>query len=108
METIYIKRFIKTEADLPKEAGSYFVKLKRGDARLLYFPFDGDVGYNIFKTDWMKDVEFWLQPTTLAELIKEKLPSEEQYKKDCPQELKPRIAAWIQGVKYVINKLTEL
>ena len=113
-QIIYVKRFIKTEDDLPKQVGSYFVKLKRGDARLLHFPFDGDVGYNIFKKDWMDSVDHWLQPTTLAELIKEKLPSEndtigeslrlKEGNEGCNAEWR---GGFTTGARYVINKLTE-
>lgn len=59
---LYRNVFIKSEEDLPKKVGAYLVLLKNGSGRLLHFPFDGDVGYNISKYDWLDTVDWYLQP----------------------------------------------
>ena len=64
---IYIEHKINSEADLPKKVGDYLVKLNNGSARLLHFPFDGDVGYNIFKSNWIEDVNYWLEPVEISD-----------------------------------------
>lgn len=101
-EQLYKKVFIHSESDLPKNVGDYFVRLSNGSGRILHFPFLGDVGYTIFKLDWMRDVEFWLQPQpekTAEEMFMQfrdltdeewlKLPKEEilQLYKNCYQML---------------------
>ena len=68
---VFIKVYIKSEDDLPKEVGDYIVKLDDDSVRLLHFPFDGDVGYNIFKTNWIEDVDWYLKPVEIPEISDE-------------------------------------
>lgn len=72
METIFIKRFIKTEADLPKEKGVYeaLYSDQKTFGKTLY---DSSPSCNIW---WTNNVYWYQKPTTLAELIKEKLKDE--------------------------------
>jgi hypothetical protein len=62
MKELFEKVYIKTEDDLPKKVGDYLVILKNGGGRLLHYPFKGDIGYTIFKLDWLNDVEYYLRP----------------------------------------------
>ena len=107
METIFIKRFINSQDDLPKKHGRY----------------DTDEGSVEFDPNNKQHIDYWLlgmfwyiQPTTLAELIKEKLPSEEEIKQqgmilegagDRYYEGIHYSDDWIDGAKWIINKLTE-
>ena len=112
---IYIKRFIKTEDDLPKKEGAYHVcdNFKLHDTYLMMRTLKDD-------DFWFKEIHWYLQPTTLAELIKEKLPSEKEIEgeamtyssypamPDGHPEFDPSQANdFDAGAKYVINKLTE-
>ena len=117
METIFIKRFIKTKDDLPKVTGLYhvFVKGVNGIRDWTY-----NLGSDTDDSkDWMDSVDYWLQPVTLAELIKEKLPSEEQikeifttnhyhYEKGHYRRVRlDRIQGAKTIIKWIINKLIE-
>jgi hypothetical protein len=35
------------------------------------------------------------------------LPTEEEIRQSCPQELPPRVSSWIQGVAWAIRKVRE-
>lgn len=68
----YKKVYIEgKEENLPKGVGNYLAYQKNGNARLLHFPFDGDVGYDIFKLNWIEDVDWYLLPDPSVELLKE-------------------------------------
>jgi hypothetical protein len=71
-DELYKKVYIDSDDDLPKKSGVYFVKLNNGNGRILYFPFEGDVGFNVFKSDWIAEVEYYLQP-----IPDQDLPSDE-------------------------------
>ena len=112
METIFIKRFIKTEDDLPKEKGVYeaLYSDQKTFGKTLY---DSSPSCNIW---WTNNVYWYQKPTTLAELIKEKLPSDkvDEWADFCAENSvsnhSERVlikAALSLGVTYAINKLTE-
>jgi hypothetical protein len=63
-EELYKKVYIHSDDDLPKKSGDYFVKLNNGNGRILHFPFEGDFGFNVLKSDWIAEVEYYLQPIT--------------------------------------------
>ena len=79
METIYIKRFIKTEADLPQsERAKYFVGVKDNlnpEDIYEWFNYKNPVMADNQAEYWINTFDYWLQPTTLAELIKMKCPN---------------------------------
>ena len=102
METIFIKRFIRSEADLPKVAGKYYA-MPCFEEDLIQVEHYGNETSDLY---WSHDFDYWLQPTTLAELIKEKLPSEAIEKK-AKYEYPELWIAFKHGAEYAINKLTE-
>jgi len=64
-DELYKKVFIRSEADLPKEEGIYFVGIKTA----LYEPEDvGGVGsiesyhFNCDEDNWLKEIDWYLQP----------------------------------------------
>jgi len=73
----YIKVWIKTESDLPKENRPYIVGYKRMDYD--NGERDGWLGYfvkdNYYKKLWLRDIDYYLQPISDTELI---VPSEEE------------------------------
>jgi len=70
MET-FIKKYIKSADDLPKEPDSYSIQLKNGEGSIWNFTFEGDVGYNCIKRDWLREVDHYFLPCPeLLELIK--------------------------------------
>jgi hypothetical protein len=111
-EPIYYKKvFIESEDDLPKEVDNYHVKLKNGEARLFHFPFKGDVGYNIFKLDWLEDVEYYLQPVEPTVLTDEEISVELDFIN--PKTSKERedlfdIACWARDKMLPNNDMIEL
>lgn len=70
---LYRKVEIRSENDLPKKGGDYFVQLKTGYGRILHFPFNGDVGWNIDVHDWIQNVDWYLQPYELDLLTDEEI-----------------------------------
>ena len=73
METIFIKRFIKTEDDLPKENGNYIVCFNK-DIEYHFTSFRSFTKNQSEKL-WLNCIDWYLQPTTLVELIKENTKS---------------------------------
>ena len=67
----YIQKFIKTADDLPKESGDYHVQFKNGNGTIWHFPFNGDIGYNVIKADWIREVDYYLQEVEQLELTDE-------------------------------------
>lgn len=60
MET-YRKIYIKSEADLPKVAGSFIVHTKQGDTFNDYsYPFLDNIPMS--KSSWLKYIDWYLQP----------------------------------------------
>ena len=130
METIYIKRFIKTEADLPQsERAKYFVGVKDNlnpEDIYEWFNYKNPVMADNQAEYWVNTFGYWLQPITLAELIKEKLPSEKQITFNAGAAISEKFPVFTEtdaerlhnvrfsfglgfelGAEYVINKLTE-
>ena len=60
--------------------------------------------------------ERWLTPSAewtsedvidaMEEYASQSLPGEEEIMKACPQEYQPRIAAWMQGARYVLSRFS--
>jgi hypothetical protein len=67
-DELFKKVYIHSVDDLPKETGDYFVKLYNGSGRILHLPFEGEVGFNVWKV-----FEYYLQP-----LSDQDLPSDEE------------------------------
>jgi len=67
----YIKVWIKSESDLPKENRPYIVGYKRMDYD--NGERDGWLGYfvkdNYYKKLWLRDIDYYLQPISDTELI---------------------------------------
>jgi hypothetical protein len=62
--TVYVKKEIKSEADLPKESGTYFVYAKKGKNRERLLELDiNDLEY--FADYWCIWVDWYLQPIEL-------------------------------------------
>ena len=105
---IYIRRFIETEDDLPKD-GEYAFFRDKNLKHLLWCCYSEKL-----KDDYLYTYEYWLQPTTLAELIKEKLPTKDEINNYLDTNdfgygvayIAQRRGASI-GIKWIINKLTE-
>jgi len=98
---IYVKVQINSEGNLPEVKGIYIfgwdtsrTVMKPGVYMMPYDPDD----YREAKKD-LSEYDYWLKPV--------ELPDEDEYKKACPQELQPRIACWIQGVRWILNKLNQ-
>ena len=66
-DELFKKVYIHSVDDLPKETGDYFVKHYNGSGRILHLPFEGEVGFNVWKV-----FEYYLQP-----LSDQDLPSDE-------------------------------
>lgn len=105
-QIIYIRKYIKTEDDLPKYDDLYYVHSKVSGT-LTKFSFHEN------KDVWIKNIDWYLQPVTLTELIKEKLPEREietiirnYYDSDVIRFSNMVISDMIKGAKIIINKLT--
>ena len=107
-------KFIRSCDDLPKQTGPYFVCCKRFSYQSDYFNNDEKS-----KDRWMERYVWYLQETTLAELIWDKLPSEDVEEAAEDYAIMPavddngfrldkkRFEAFKSGIIYAINKLTE-
>ena len=104
METIYIKRFI---IDLPKKNGTYLCQTSKGIRYFGFYPSDTDLA-EFCANHWIDNVDWYLEEITLAKLIKEKLPSNEERIKEQSEYLTDaEERAFFAGQKWIINKLTE-
>ena len=70
-EQIYVKRFIHSADDLPKVNSRYSVHSRNAGENDLH----DSTWMTIYSDAWIRDYDYYLQPTTLAELISEKQPS---------------------------------
>jgi len=74
MKEIYEKIYIKSESDLPKKTGNYFVAEKDNNKYIFLCSFECN---NVMSKLWLRDIDWYLQP---IELPSEKLISEEASK----------------------------
>jgi hypothetical protein len=112
----YIKVWIKTESDLPKENRPYIVGYKRMDYD--NGERDGWLGYfvkdNYYKKLWLRDIDYYLQPISDTELI---VPSEDDINAEFPikSENTALTLSYIQtnnskrdGIKWAIEQIKKL
>ena len=115
----YIKVWIKTESDLPKENRPYIVGYKRMDYD--NGERDGWLGYfvkdNYYKKLWLRDIDYYLQPISDTELI---VPSEEEIEKEALERAKyesypidkdydmQSFSDFVGAVKWAISEIKKL
>ena len=106
MKTVYVKKYIKTVDDLPKEDGYYFVSHgDKYDINLDVFHFT-KVNAKQNHLDWLDHVVFYLLP---VELPDEKEIEEYATGLANPESVKDfSRGEWLgvkEGANYIINKL---
>ena len=93
---LFMKVYIKSEDDLPKEAGDYSVQFKTGYGRILHFQFNGDVGWKIDVHDWIQNIDWYLQPYEFD------LPSDEEIEQFA---MKTTHGNTVGGAKWIIEEI---
>jgi hypothetical protein len=74
--TIYVKKEIKSEADLPKEDGQYFTHQMKTNYLDCMFWYEDDRAWHV--KSWLYHVDWYLQPIELD------LPDDEEIVKQFP------------------------
>ena len=106
-EGLFIKKYIKTEDDLPKEEGYYFVHIKSTSGL-----WDGnDIFEAVDMNDpdtieyWLNSFDWYLQPVTLeeSEIHREAII----FEPPMPDIYDVYDMGFKHGVETIINKLTE-
>jgi len=109
---LYKKVFIKSEDDLPKEKGYYFVKKKAPDKRSHGFreydvPIDirwSNINFAQGKQDWLSNIDWYLQPI--------EIPTEEEVNNNAckiyanASNPDDKILAFIDCFEWLLKKLT--
>ncbi len=84
---LFKKVYIRSEDDLPKEQVRYFVYTKEYQERPnVFYWFPNNIEC---RSRWLNQVDWYLQPISEEEYLASKLPSEEEIKTYCDNEVRP-------------------
>lgn len=117
MEPVYVKRFIKSEADLPKEDGFYLCHIIDDDEIKQWSIRPSDQCFEEDKNDWMENIDWYLEPVEIPTEEEINTAGQELFKSGMEQEDAFDGQSWeklclcekqsfIAGVNWLLSKLT--
>ena len=104
MKTVYVKKYIKSVDDLPKD-GLYPCHVKSFDANSIssFILLRDETNFDVYW--WLDNIDWYLLP---VELPDEKEIEDEANEYSCEYEVNAKMAAFFgykRGANYIINKL---